>query len=351
MVPSGLLLATLLVAQASSGPSAAPSAGPRTAPLVSVQEHLAEDAPEKLIAEAVEPTDHEALAGEPEPLVSVLARMGSDRGRQLRAIGAYWQLVSAVADYHYRQHEVDYLRQLEGFESSATDKAGDRQGAGGDPLRIAAADARRGQAQLNAIVAQHALAALLGAPATTPLPLPVDRPHVNAYRTYYQQLFPNGGSLALRRIDATLPLRRQEIAIRARCVRRAETALQSAETAYVSKRGPRRELLDCLRQLSRERNVCRVGAKIQRRYRRIRRVRGSPRHIAQRLGRDDVGQSRDTATIFADAGVHSLDNGSRNGPSATYHSPGQLQSARHIQHPPGAAKGAIPRWRPGSSLW
>jgi len=254
MVPSGLLLATLLIAQTQPSGAPADPTALQTAPLVSVQESLAEDAPEKLIAEAIEPTDHEALTGQPESLVSVLARMGNDRGRQLRAIVAYWQLVSAVADYHFRQHEVDYLRQLEGFEPSATADAAEDQTAG-DPLRVAGADARRGQAQLDAIVAQHALAAWLGAPPTTPLPLPVDRPHVNAYRTYYQQLFPNGGSLTLRRIDATLPIRRQEIAVRARCVRRAEEALQFAETAYVSGRGARRQLLESLHRLSSEREM------------------------------------------------------------------------------------------------
>ncbi len=254
MVPSGLLLATLLVAQAPSAAAPANPAGPRTVPLVSVQESLAKDAPEKLMIEAVEPTDHEALTGEPQALVTVLARMGGDRGRQQRAVSAYWQLVAAVADYHFRQHEVDYLRQLEGFESSATAHSEEHHEAG-DPLRIAAADARRGQAQLNAIEAQHALASWLGVPPTTPLPLPVDRPHVNAYRTYYQQLFPNGGSLALRRIDTTLPIRRQEIAIRARCVRRAEQALAIAETAYVSGRGGRRQLLAFLNRLSDEREM------------------------------------------------------------------------------------------------
>lgn len=252
MVPSGLLLATLLVAQAPAAAAPPTSTVPIKSPLVSVQEPLAEDAPEKLIAEAIEPTDHDALTGEPQTLLAVLSRMGPDRDRQLRAIVAYWQLTADVAEYHFRQLEVDYLRQLEGFESSASAGAGPEQPKG-DPLRIAAADARRGEAQLDAIVAQHALAAWEGVPASTPLPLPVDRPHVNAYRTYYQQLFPSGGSLSLQRIDATLPVRRQEIAIRARAIRRAEQALSIAENGYIANNGPRREVLECLDRLSNER--------------------------------------------------------------------------------------------------
>lgn len=254
MVPSGVLLVSLLLSQAPPATAPANASPPATSPLVSVKEPLAEDAPEKLIAEAIEPTDHDALTGEPHTLVAVLGRAGGDRDRQLRATVAYWQLASAVANYHFRQLEVDYLRQIEGFESSASEGAGNAAPQG-DPLRIAAADAKRGEAQLEAIVAQHSLATWLGVPANTPLPLPVDRPHVNAYRTYYQQLFPSGGSLALRRIDETLPIRRQEIAIRARAVRRAEEVLSLAETAYISGNGSRRDLLSALARLSAEREL------------------------------------------------------------------------------------------------
>ncbi len=253
MVPSGVLLVSLLFAQAP--PTTAPATAPasETSPLVSVKEPLAEDAPEKLMAEAIEPTDHDALTGEPLTLVAAMGRAGVDRDRQLRATVAYWQLVAAVANYHFRQSEVDYLRQIEGFESAAGDGASD--GAQGDPLRISAADAKRGEAQVETLVAQHSLATWLGVSANSPLPLPVDRPHVNAYRTYYQQLFPSGGSLALRRIDETLPIRRQEIAIRARAVRRAEQVLNESETAYISGNGSRRDLLTSLDRLRIEREL------------------------------------------------------------------------------------------------
>lgn len=254
MVPSGVLFVSLLLAQAPAAIAPANASPPAASPLVSVKEPLGEDAPEKLITEAIEPTDHDALTGEPHTLVAVLGRAGGDRDRQLRATVAYWQLSASVANYHFRQLEVDYLRQIEGFESSASEGAGNAAPQG-DPLRISAADAKRGEAQLEAIVAQHSLATWLSVPASAPLPLPVDRPHVNAYRTYYQQLFPSGGSLALRRIDETLPIRRQEIAIRARAVRRAEEMLDLAETAYISGNGSRRDLLSALHRLSSERQL------------------------------------------------------------------------------------------------
>ncbi len=266
MAPTGLLAGLLLAAQVSPpaaldvpAANAPPSIQPPTAdPLVEVQQNDSQQndaalAARQLVGRSLTPPGEARLVGSPLSLVDALARCGSDRARQLQVARAYWQLAAAVAVYHFRQDETSYLMQLEGFEPASGESSGPTGGEDPDPLRIADAQAAGSAAHVDVLEAQHELARWLDSLPGSALPLPLDHPHVGSYRTYFAQLFPAGAARELARIDLSLPLARQEIALRADCVATAEAGLRAVEQRYVSGQSTRAALLEQLRELAAQR--------------------------------------------------------------------------------------------------
>ncbi|MGW8258319.1 MAG: hypothetical protein ACWGMZ_12605, partial [Thermoguttaceae bacterium] len=93
----------------------------------------------------------------------------------------------------------------------------------------ASAVATLGETELAADLRQHELAALMQLPSETALPMPVDRPHVGAYRTNFQALFAERSPPdRARLIDRTLPLCHMAIDQRAIAVQAAQDALAAA---------------------------------------------------------------------------------------------------------------------------
>ncbi len=170
--------------------------------------------PPELVADAMMLPPGHTLTGQPITLSSVLSLV-TDRAEQFQAIAAYWRLAETVALYRF---QLDYNRQLQDLA------AGPNQTARLAAAR-AASKAQLGRAELQAVAAQHEMAAYAEMTAESALPLPVDRPHVGQYITRFRELF--GGRPAppaARRLDRTLPIRFQAIEVQAQAVAAAEDA-------------------------------------------------------------------------------------------------------------------------------
>jgi hypothetical protein len=174
--------------------------------------------PPELVVEAVTLPSGSAVTGQPLTLVQALSA-SPDRRLQLAITHAYWQAVEAAAKYNYHVKLMDRLGRL---PSGASEQAA---------LQAAhsAATAQLREAEISAGSAQHELAALMQLPGEAALPLPVDRPHVGAYRTNFQSLFAaRPAPDRARIIDRTLPIRRMAIDQRAIAVQAAKDALEAA---------------------------------------------------------------------------------------------------------------------------
>jgi hypothetical protein len=199
---AGMILGCLLLGQASDAPNATQNR---------VQ-------PPEMVAKAMQLPTGITVSGQPVTLVNALSST-MDRRQQLEITRTYWRLAQAVAEYHYC---LDHAHTLEQIPASRGETASLR-------LARASAAAMVRQTELEATSAQCDLASLMRLPAGSALPLPLDRPHVGAYRTNYQELFTGRKPpepLAL--VDRVLPIRRQAIDDQASAVRAAEDVLATA---------------------------------------------------------------------------------------------------------------------------
>ncbi|MEN6557898.1 MAG: hypothetical protein ABFC54_06935 [Thermoguttaceae bacterium] len=171
----------------------------------------------ELIAEATTLPAGSALTGQPLTLLNALGST-MDRREQLDMVRSYWQLVQAVAEYHFCLEAVQTLDSL----TSSADAASQR-------LAQASLSAMVRRAELAAVAAQCDLGRRMHLPTGAALPLPSDRPHVGGYRTNFQELFagrtPPEPIVLLERV---LPIRRQTIDDQAAAVLAAEDVLAAA---------------------------------------------------------------------------------------------------------------------------
>jgi len=177
--------------------------------------------------------------------VTLLQALSAVRGhqKQLDVTHGYWRLAASLAVYHFGFQQVERMRQLQV-------RPGDEM-----ILRtaLASATAALREAELSVVAAQHQLAEASLFPATAPLPLPADQPHVGTYHTHFQELFSTRTApLKTRLISRTLPIRREAIDARAAAVRAAEEALTAAEESYQVGQGDLQAVLSCTAHLARQ---------------------------------------------------------------------------------------------------
>lgn len=192
--------------------------------------------------------------------VSLLEALSSATGRDRReVVRAYWQLACSMLDFQFRSEEAQMLEQ-------AAEAVG---GAGTAELRagLAAATARRTEAQVRVIEAQQQLATMLQPALGGQLPWAGDAPHAGPYRTRFDELFvgrPAPPQAAL--LHRILPLRHQEVAARAEAAQAASQAASQSLQAFTTGRleplqfvsdvsllaSVRRTLIDSLRQYNSE---------------------------------------------------------------------------------------------------
>jgi len=211
-------------------------------PLVPIQSTERRTAPADLVAEALTLPEGAALTGSPLTLVRALSSARGSR-QQLEVTHAYWRLTMAVAEYRFSLKEHEQLGRIEARPADAMMLAA---------ARASAAAAVR-MAELEALCAQHDLAEAAMLPATAPLPLPADPPHVGTYRTYFEEVFSARNPPARARlIHRNLPIRRQAIEVRALAVRAAQDALEAATEAHQVGRADLGAELSAIRQLGRQ---------------------------------------------------------------------------------------------------
>ena len=211
-------------------------------PLVPVQAIERRASPADVVAQALTPPQEAALTGQPLTLLAALSSAQGTR-RQLEVTHAYWRLTRAVAEYRFALEE--YL-QVQRVRASAQDQATLE-------TAVASAAAALRMAELSAVSAQHDLAEAARLPATTPLPLPADLPHVGTYRTYFDEVFSKRNPPEpARLIHRKLPIRRQAIEVRTSAVQAAQDALEAAFDAYRSGTTDLESVLWSLRRLGRQ---------------------------------------------------------------------------------------------------
>jgi hypothetical protein len=188
----------------------------------------------EIVAEAMSPPTGGSLTGQPLGLAAALGAPVNRRG-QLEIAHAYWQLVQAVADYRFCREHARTIEQI---------KADSRQ---------SASDLR--ESEQAAVRAQRRLAEWVRWPAGS-LPLPVDRPWVVAYNTFYQEIFANRPPPeAARLAQRTLPLMRQAIDERSAAVQAATDALTAVADDHKTGRAQTAAVAACSRELLRQRRA------------------------------------------------------------------------------------------------
>jgi hypothetical protein len=203
----------------------------------------------ELINQGLTAPKESPLAGRPTTLLELIARVGTDRNRQIGIVRAYWKLSVAQADYNWAADELARLDQIVAAKGLALESA---------VLSVAqaGAQARVHEAQVVAVSAQQELADLLAWPSTTPLPLAGDQPLVGPYRTYFDTLFAGRVPPARTRvIDRSLPIRLEAIQDRTLAVQAASSAVRYAEDARGKGQTDLQALLNCHAELARQRRA------------------------------------------------------------------------------------------------
>jgi len=210
------------------------------APLVPIQSAEHRTSPADMVAQGLTLPEGATLAGRPLTLLKALSAVPVGRS-QLDVTHAYWRLAGAVAEYRIRWEQCERLRGIE---------AGPGEAAVLETARSSAAAALR-VAEASALAAQHDLAEAAMLPATDPLPLPADRPHVGTYHTYFDEVFSaRNPPVRTRLLDRSLPIRRRIIEVRASAVEAARDALEAATDAYGLRQVDLAEVLSSARQLA-----------------------------------------------------------------------------------------------------
>ncbi|MCA9231358.1 MAG: hypothetical protein KDA57_11940 [Planctomycetales bacterium] len=157
--------------------------------------------PSELIRSLLIPPATGQLPGTPITLAEAVEG-ASSRGDQTRRIEVYWELTSAVAEYHLALREVTILQTLQqSVLQPSSSWAAARQ----------ALNQRGRVARRAAQTAQIRLQQMLGR-ASDFLPLPSDLPHCGAYDTRYEEIF--GGRLPsteAQQLHELLPLEQQNL--------------------------------------------------------------------------------------------------------------------------------------------
>ncbi len=165
---------------------------------------------ERLMRDTLSPPAGSKLSGQTIYLNDVVGS-GTSRSEQSEAVGAYWDLCSAVADYYLSLHEQTEFQRLALRSGQATPQ-----------LREAVADLvqRRDTALIAARASQLRLASLMGRNGSSPLP--GDMPLCGVYHTRYSQNFPSGSSQEAAELNRLLPLRHAELLAAATAVGQQE---------------------------------------------------------------------------------------------------------------------------------
>lgn len=210
------------------------------APLVPIQSTQRRTSPADMVAQGLTLPEGATLSGRPLTLLEALAAAPVGRG-QLDVTHAYWRLAGAVAEYRVRWEQYERLLRL---------KAGLEDAAMLEAARSSAAAALR-VAEASAVASQHDLAEAAMLPASGPLPLPADKPHVGTYHTYFEEVFSaRNPPVRTRLLDRNLPIRRRIIEVRASAVEAARDALEAATDAYGLRKVDLAEVLASARQLA-----------------------------------------------------------------------------------------------------
>ncbi len=191
-------------------------------PLVPIHSPHPRRSPADVVAKALELPDEAGLAGRPLALVDALSRAASRR-EQLEVTHAYWDLAEAVAEYRIAWEHAEALRRIQAAPEELALLETAR----------AAASAALGVARASALSAQHDLAQAAMLPPGDAPPLPLDPPHVDTYRTYYDEVFSKQNPPAWTRlVDRNLPVRRRLIEARLAAVEAERDALEAVAEAY-----------------------------------------------------------------------------------------------------------------------
>jgi len=222
-------------------PAASPSAAAMT-PVGPTRQKLR---PPEILAEALAEVKEDGISGKPLTLAEVLERV-PDRQQQIAATKSYWRLATARADFHFARDAYDRLLGI----------TGDQQNLPGVQAALAAQRAARRDAELALTRAQYELAEQISLLSSDALPLPVDRPHVGEYRTWFDKIFAGRPAPpAARLVNATIPLRRQAIDAHGAAVLAAVDALDATGDDYQRGAADLAAVLTCLEQLSHQRRA------------------------------------------------------------------------------------------------
>lgn len=194
--------------------------------------------------------DQVALEGKPTPLADLLARL-ADRGQQIALVQTYWKLSAALGEYRIAADESARLGQL----LPPVDATGKHPT---DPLlesRLASCEARLREAELAVVDLQYALGESVRAAPTEPLVLPVDLPHVGAYRTYFQERYARVSPPRGHLIDRSLPLLHRSLELRASAAVSAADAADADQEAYHAGKLDGLSVIETLAELTRQRRA------------------------------------------------------------------------------------------------
>ncbi len=168
----------------------------------------------------------------------------TDPTRHRATIGAYWNLVAAVARYYNALEQAAWADRIALDTTESPELQAFRS-----ELSAAAIEAK-----LAAMEAQQALAQATGFAHNTPL-LPSDSPVTTTYETHYERLFGEGAAPAssrstARHLHAVLPVCHQLIATRAAAVRQAERTADEAAKQYTNSEAPLSHAVEAFARLA-----------------------------------------------------------------------------------------------------
>jgi hypothetical protein len=171
----------------------------------------------------------------------------TDRARQMAIIKTYWEASSLLADWQFAREELQLVDDLPAPRSTA------------DQASLAAAQtaaqARFVEAEMASITARFALADATGLAGDAP-PMPTDLPFVGKYRTEFDTIFVGRAApLGVKRIHATLPLRRELVDARAAAVVAGVNSLDEQIGAYRSGQLPLAQVLSSMNALRLQRGA------------------------------------------------------------------------------------------------
>ncbi len=212
-----------IIATPPSGPVTLTS-GEQAAPLAKVGARTPKaDAAELLDTLMTLPEDLR-VQGRPTTLIELLAPV-SDRQQQLAVAQSYWRTVGCVLELRLAHDAVHRLEQLQNLLTTQAQTRGRPSGGLEWQVRMSALRARRAEAELALVTAQHQLAERAGVNREGALPLPTDRPHAGSYRTLIDQIYgANAAPAPARLFDRQVPLRREAIVQQAAAVQAAHDA-------------------------------------------------------------------------------------------------------------------------------